>query len=145
MTEPPIARVRQIMPAPPDVVFDEWLDPDSLMDWMCPRPVRCVEISVEARVGGIFRFDVDELGVPVLVSGQYLAVERPRLLRFTWSVSKWSDPTTVSIVEVTFEPVGDDETLMAIEHSLLPSEALDDHQHGWDLTGEQLAAVLRRR
>ncbi|TPG33587.1 SRPBCC family protein [Mycolicibacterium hodleri] len=136
------ARVQRIMPATPDVVFDEWLDPESLADWMCPRPARCVTVDVEPRVGGTVRFDVDDSGHLVLLVGHFLAIDRPHLLRFTWSHSGWQDPTTVSIVNVVFEPIGDDQTLMSIEHSLLPPEALDDHQNGWTATADQLAAHL---
>lgn len=131
------------MPAAPEVVFDEWLDPEALAEWMCPRPARCVAIDLDPRVGGWVRFDVDDGDRLVLIRGRFLAIERPRLLRFSWSHSGWEDPTTVSIVEVAFEPVGDDETLMSIEHSLLPPEGLEDHRHGWAVTVEQFATHLR--
>lgn len=142
MTDEPVVRVRRVMPATPAVVFDEWLDPEALADWMCPRPSRCVAITIEPHVGGRVRFDVDEGvdgdGPLVLITGQFLDIDRPNRLRFTWSHSGWSDPTVQSIVEVGFEPHGDDETLMSIEHSLLPAEAYDDHDHGWSLTADQL-------
>ncbi len=93
MSEAPIVRVQRVMPAPPSVVFDEWLDPEAMKEWMCPRPVRCVAITVEPRVGGTVRFDVDDSGTSVLIAGQFLAVDRPNALRFTWSNSNWADPT----------------------------------------------------
>jgi len=31
-------------PLPPHVVFDEWLDPVGMTEWMCPRPARAVKI-----------------------------------------------------------------------------------------------------
>lgn len=145
MTDAVTVRVQRVMPAPPEVVFDEWLDPESLHEWMCPRPVRCVAITVEAQVGGKVRFDVDDSGTSVLITGQFLTIDRPRVLRFTWSNSNWSDPTVVSVVNVAFEPVGDDETLMSIEHSLLPATEFGDFHNGWILTAGQLAAVLERR
>lgn len=144
MTDAPTVRVRRLMPAAPDVVFDQWLDPESLREWMCPRPVYCVEVVVEARVGGIVRFDIDDSGTSVLITGQFLAIERPRVLRFTWSNSDWSDPTVVSIVNVEFEPAGDGQTMMSIEHSLLPPEEFDDFHNGWVLTIAQLGARLER-
>lgn len=97
---------------------------------MCPNPVRVVDVTVEARVGGTVRFDVDDSGTSVLISGQFLTIDRPRLLRFTWSNSNWEDPTRASIVNVTFDPVGGtDETLMSIEHSLLPTSEFESF-HG---------------
>jgi uncharacterized protein YndB with AHSA1/START domain len=88
------------------------------------------------------RFDVDDSGTSVLITGRFLAIERPHLLRFTWSCSDWADPTVVSVVNVAFEPVGDDETLMSIEHSLLPPEEFESFHDGWTLTADQLATVL---
>lgn len=147
MTETAVVHVRRVMPAPPDVVFDAWLDPESLAEWMCPRPTYCVAIVVEPQVGGRLRFDVDHnaSGRIVLITGQFLAIERPRLLRLTWSNSNWPDPTVSSVVEIVLEPVGDDETLMSIEHTLLPASEFDDFHNGWTLTADQLADVLGSR
>ncbi|HZA10658.1 SRPBCC family protein [Mycobacterium sp.] len=142
MNDAPVARVRRIMPAPPDVVFDQWLDPESLTEWMCPRPVRCVAVTLDARVGGELRFDIDDSGTPVQMTGRFLEIERPHRLRFTWRLSTWPDPTVDSVVAVAFEPVDSDKTLMAIEHSLLPRDEVDEHQTGWAQTCDQLAAVL---
>ena len=142
MTESATVRVQRVMPATPDLVFDEWLDPESLQEWMCPRPVRVLDVTVEPHVGGVVRIDVDDSGTRVLISGQFLTIDRPSLLRFTWANSNWPDPTSESVVNVSFEPVGDDETLMSIEHSLLPPEEFESFDSGWTLTVEQLASVL---
>jgi uncharacterized protein YndB with AHSA1/START domain len=145
MTEVATVRVHRVMPAVPDVVFNEWLDRESLQEWMCPRPVRVVDVTVEPHVGGTVRFDVDDSGTRVLITGQFLTIDRPRLLRFTWTNSNWPDPTRESIVNVAFEPVGEDETLMSIEHSLLPPEEFESFESGWTLTAEQLSCALERR
>jgi uncharacterized protein YndB with AHSA1/START domain len=143
MNDAPVVRVQRVMPATPEVVFDQWLDPESLEEWMCPRPARCVAIAVEPRVGGSLRFDVDDSGTSVLITGQFLAIDRPRLLRLTWSNSNWADPTIVSVVNVSFEPVDTDQTLMSIEHSLMPPQEFDSFHNGWAKTSDQLAAFLR--
>lgn len=144
MTETVTARVARVMPATPEAVFDEWLDPESLADWMCPRPDKCVAVTVEPRVGGKVRFDVDHAGTLVIISGQFLDIDRPRLLRFTWANSDWPDPTASSIVAVTFEPHGERETLMSIEHTLLPSGVYRDFQNGWAGVCDQLEEYLTR-
>jgi uncharacterized protein YndB with AHSA1/START domain len=142
MNNAPIARVQRVMPAAPDVVFDQWLDPESLAEWMCPRPTRVVDLTVEPRLGGSVRFDIDELGARFLITGRFLAIERPHLLRFTWSDSNWPDPTAASLVTVAFEPLGNDQTLMTIEHSLLPPDTFDEYQSGWAGVCDQLTAFL---
>jgi uncharacterized protein YndB with AHSA1/START domain len=143
VNDAPVARLQRTMPASPDVVFDQWLDPESLQEWMCPRPALVVAVLVEPRVGGRVRFDVDNSGTRVLISGHFLVIDRPHLLRFTWSASDWPDPTAVSVVSVAFEPFGDDQTCMCIEHKLVPPEQFDNYQNGWAVTADQLAALLQ--
>lgn len=145
MTGTATVRVQRIMPAPPAEVFDEWLDPDALTEWMCPRPARVVGVTLDPRVEGILRFDVDDEGTQVLITGQFLEIDRPHLLRFTWSNSDWPDPTVTSVVEVRFAPAADAQTLMSIEHRLVPATEFDDFHNGWTLTADQLAALLPRR
>jgi uncharacterized protein YndB with AHSA1/START domain len=142
MNNAPLVRVQRVMPAAPEVVFDQWLDPESLAEWMCPRPVRVIALRVEPRVGGSVQFDIDDVGTRVLITGRFLAIDRPHQLRFTWSASDWPDPTAVSVVNVAFEPLGDDQTLMTIEHSLLPPDTFDEYQSGWPGVCDQLAAFL---
>ena len=142
MNAGPVARVQRVMPAAPEVVFDQWLDPESLAEWMCPRPVRCVAVDLEPRVGGSVRFDVDDSGNLVLITGRFLVIDRPRMLRFTWSASDWPDPTMVSVVTVAFEPAGDDQTLMSIQHSPLAPDLFDEYHNGWARICDQLAVVL---
>jgi uncharacterized protein YndB with AHSA1/START domain len=66
-------------------------------------------------------------------------------LQFTWSCSRWEDPTVESIVTVTLEPHGEGGTLMTIHHALLPPEQVANHGDGWTLIAEQLGDVLPRR
>ena len=103
-----------------------------------------VAVTIEAHVGGAVRFDVDDSGSSVLIVGRFLTIDRPSRLRFTWTNSNWADPTAVSVVDVAFTPAGEEETLMSIEHSLLPPEEFDNFESGWTLTSDQLAALLRR-
>ena len=86
----------------------------------------------------------DDLGTRVLITGRFLASDRPHLLQFTWSNSNWLDPTAVSVVNVEFEHFGEDQTLMSIEHSLLAPDEFDNFDKGWARTADQLAALLHR-
>jgi uncharacterized protein YndB with AHSA1/START domain len=134
--------VRRVLPAPPDVVFDEWLDPVGMTEWMCPRPARAVKISLEPSVGGTLRIDIEDSGSSLLVTGEFVELDRPRRLRFTWSCSEWADPKARSVVTVSLQPHGAEQTLMTIEHEQLPPEQVDRHQRGWDAIAVQLDEAL---
>jgi uncharacterized protein YndB with AHSA1/START domain len=138
----PIAVVRQRLPAPPDVVYDEWTDPGKLAEWMCPRPARCLNVEADPRIGGRVRFDIEEAGRTFRVSGNYLTLDRPHRLAFTWSCSTWPDPTIQTVVTVTIEPDGAEASVMTIEHELLPPALVPQHAHGWAAIARQLQAAL---
>jgi uncharacterized protein YndB with AHSA1/START domain len=138
-----VAVVRQRLPAPPDVVFDEWTDAARLAEWMCPRPARCLRVQADPRIGGTLAFDIEEAGSTFRVSGNYLTLERPHRVAFTWSCSTWPDPTIQTVVTVTIEPDTAGTSIMTIEHALLPPGLMPQHAHGWAVISVQLQSRLR--
>jgi uncharacterized protein YndB with AHSA1/START domain len=134
--------VRRVLPAPPDIVYDEWLDPAGMTEWMCPRPARAVKIALEPSVGGSLRIDIEDSGSSLYVTGTFVELDRPRRLRFTWSCSDWADPSVQSLVTITLENHGVSETMMTIEHEQLPPEEVDSHQRGWGTIALQLGEAL---
>jgi uncharacterized protein YndB with AHSA1/START domain len=147
MTGPAAASavVERLLPATPDEVYDEWIDPQSLLDWMCPRPARCLKVEADLWVGGRLRIDIEDAGRQFSVFGTYTELDRPNRLAFTWSCSNWQDPTVVSQVVVTLVPRGAGQTLMTITHTALPPDLVDQHLRGWRLIAEQLGAALGGR
>ena len=140
-----VAVVRRVLPAPPHVVFDEWLDPEGMTEWMCPRPARAVKIALEPAGGGELRIDIEDRGVSLCVTGRFIELDRPRRLRFSWSCSAWADPSVRSEVTVILEDHGADQTLMTIEHEQLPPEEVSPHQRGWEAIAAQLGEAVRGR
>jgi uncharacterized protein YndB with AHSA1/START domain len=140
-----VVTVRRVLPAPPDIVYDEWLDPVGMLEWMCPRPARAAKISLEPSVGGLLRIDIEDSGSSLYVTGMFVELDRPRRLRFTWSCSAWADPSVQSLVTVTLEDHGAGETMMTIEHEQLPPEQVDSHRHGWGAIAAQLGDALAER
>ena len=138
----PVVVVRRTLSAPPDVVYDEWLDPEALIEWMCPRPARCLMVVLDPRVGGRLHIDIEDEGEQFFVSGTFLALDRPRLLRFTWSCSRWPDPELATTVSVHLDPRGSQQTLMTIRHAMLPPDVRDRHERGWAKVADQLADGL---
>jgi uncharacterized protein YndB with AHSA1/START domain len=139
------AVVRRVLPAPPHVVFDEWLDADGLLEWMCPRPARVTRVELEPEVGGRLLIDMADEGLVQQVRGTYLELDRPRRLSFTWKPSIWDDSARDSVVTVTFEPHGDGQTLMTIRHVLLRPDLGEAYEQGWAGVASQLGDRLATR
>jgi uncharacterized protein YndB with AHSA1/START domain len=139
---PTAARVQRVLPARPAEVFQEWLDPEAMRQWMCPRPAHATKVELEPVVGGRFRIDINDAGADFYVSGTYLELDPPHKLSLTWSCSIWDDPTLQSIVTVSLEPHDDSSTLMTINHVLLPPAIIDEYRRGWMAIAGQLESRL---
>jgi uncharacterized protein YndB with AHSA1/START domain len=130
--------VRRVIPVPRDRVFDAWLDAKSLVIWMRPGNATHAVAEVDPRIGGKFRIVMSHTE-DVEHTGEYLAIERPRLLSFTWR-SVYTDliPTVVTI-EFLERAEG---TEVVLTHRRLPTSQLDNHRGGWTdilrLLGERL-------
>ncbi len=97
---------------------------------MCPDGVESVAVDVNPIVGGAFRFDMRTKEGAVLVhTGQYLEIERPDKLMFTWNSPVLGDHS--SQVTVEFHEQAEN-CLVVLRHELPPDDALvEGHRQGW--------------
>jgi len=130
--------VRKLMEATCEEVFDAWTDPMSLMEFMRPGSIQRVDVEVDARVGGKFRIDMIGASDVTRHSGEYLVIDRPRLLKFTW-ISKHTDNQT-SLVTIELTPRGATRCDLVLTHTGLPDAAVDRHTKGWTMIVDNLAA-----
>jgi uncharacterized protein YndB with AHSA1/START domain len=128
------ARVERLLPVPPADAYDAWVDADRLRRFICPEP-GTAEVAIDPRPGGSLRIVMAFPDRARVIEGEYLALERPSRLTFSWR-PQWREPE--SVVTVSFEPRGSDETLMTIVHSQLPSASVTDYQRGWGSVSAQL-------
>lgn len=138
----PIVQER-VLPAAPETVFAAFADPESLRVWMCPGEITSAQAEVDFRVGGRFRIVMRGPEGDFAQHGEYLAIDPPRRLVFTW-VSEWlPEPEQRTRVEVTFEPAGPGATRVRLVHDDLPDTgAYDRHDAGWASILGRLAARL---
>ena len=85
---------------PVEMVFDAWLDPESAAHWLFSTPNGEMQrVEIDARVGGTFLIVERRDNVDVSHFGKYAIIDRPRLLKFNFSVDKFEpdgDPITLS-------------------------------------------------
>src|SRR5262249_3202136 len=142
--DPAAVRVQRVIAAPPETVYDEWLDAEALREWMGPRPARATRVELDPRVGGRLRIDIEDSGDRVVVTGQYLELDRPHRLAFTWRSSAWGEERD-SVVTVTFQATSGGRTLMTIHHVRLPDRVRPGYQPGWARIVEQFDQSLTTR
>jgi uncharacterized protein YndB with AHSA1/START domain len=128
------ARVERVLPVPPADAYDAWVDADRLRRFICPEP-GTAEVAIDPRPGGSLRIAMAFPDRARVIEGEYLALERPHRLTFSWR-PQWREPE--SVVTVSFEPRGKGETLMTIVHSQLPPASVPDYQGGWGSVCAQL-------
>jgi uncharacterized protein YndB with AHSA1/START domain len=122
--------VRREIAASAEVLFDAWLDAQSLGSWLRPSGTRETRAETDPRVGGTFRIVMVHDESSMLHTGTYREIDRPRRLVFTWSspATRFRD----SIVTVTFEPSSKSSTVVEIHQVGLPDEeARASHHAGW--------------
>ena len=123
MKNPVEAVVLHHFTASPERVFDAWLDVTLIGRWMFGPAVRdesIVRLALEPKVGGKFSFVVNRQGTEVDHVGEYLEIQRPRLLVFTWATRDSLPDTSRVIVEITPREQGCD---VKLTHVMSPDWA----------------------
>lgn len=137
--------LRRTIPRPAWEVFAAWTTPDCLAGWICPGGAGA-RVRADIRVGG--RFHIDMLGPNGEVwphTGEYLEVDPPRRLAFTW-VSPGANGCPASLsagVTLDFHDLGE-ATELVLAHFGFPDAASHrDHVVGWTEILLQLAGLAK--
>ena len=133
--------IHRRLPAPIDEVFRWWTDPSLLEEWM--TPIGTVEAEVDLRVGGLLRIVMKGDGRVIEHTGQYLEIDPPRRLVFTW-VSPYTG-SVPSVITIELQAAGDELTDLHLIHSRLPDEAAHWHRGGWDAMLDRLGSRLHEK
>ena len=133
--------VRKQMDASCEEVFDAWTDPMSLVEFMNPGHLQRVDVEVDARVGGKFRIDMIGVADVHRHTGEYLVIDRPRLLKFTW-ISKHTD-NRPSVVTIELTPRGAARCEIVLTHAGLADDQVERHRSGWTAITDNLARRVK--
>jgi uncharacterized protein YndB with AHSA1/START domain len=142
-----VLQVRRTFQAPRERVFQAWIDPEMLRQWLHGPVGSSPYAEVDARVGGEFRIAMtsrgakflskvlrDPTGELVYMVGRYVEVSPPERLVFTVG---WEDFPTVhverdaTLVTVEFNET-DEGTEVVLTHERQPSRRIRSFHHfGW--------------
>ena len=135
----PKLTVRREIRASAEELFDAWLDPEALVQFMLPGPTERTTVTVDPRVGGRFEIVMHTPGGAVSHTGSYRRIDRPRTLVFTWN-SQYAGHAD-SLVTVEFRATRG-ATEIVLTHEGLPGEEMvKAHTGGWT----DILAILAKR
>lgn len=90
---------------PAERVFDAWLDPNSAKHWLFATPDgEMKRVEIDPKVGGTYVVVERRASGDAEHFGEYLRLERPNLLEFTFSVDRNAPGEDRVAVEIT--PLG---------------------------------------
>jgi len=130
--------VRRTIPARRERLFAAWLDPNSLAVWMCPGPVASASAEVDPRVGGRFRISMRHPAGDADHWGEYLIIDPPSKLEFTWASAATERQPTLVTVEFLER---DGSTEVILTHRRLPASQIEPHRKGWSNIVQKLGAA----
>jgi uncharacterized protein YndB with AHSA1/START domain len=133
----------RVFDAPAEQVFALLTEPAALATWWGPHGFTTPHIQVELRVGGSLRFTMQPPeGESFHLSGQFLQIESPSRLEFTF---RWDEPAPddrETVVELSLVPSGGSTTVTLTQGDFATEERLELHRNGWADSFEKLDAVL---
>ena len=135
--------IRRRMPAPREVVFQAWIDPEGIREWMCPGDAVSAEATLDVRVGGSYRIVMKTRDRDHVQIGTYQVVEPPAKLVFTWSGV--DDAAEVTLVTVELFAHGDESELVLTHERFTKSDVAQRYDNGWGTIADKFAAYLSRK
>jgi uncharacterized protein YndB with AHSA1/START domain len=133
------AKVTHRFTASAERVFDAWLDPGLVHRWWSGMD-DIVRIEIDPRVGGEYSFVVHRDGQDLDHHGEYLEIDRPGRLVFTWLVDDEEGP---SVVTIDITPTGTGcELNLVHEMDARWADYISLTENGWSTISAAIATVV---
>src|SRR5579863_1588138 len=125
--------------------FAAWTQPDELMQWFAPGPMKAESIDIDLRIGGIFRWAIcvpspqNGQAMNVVFSGKFLDIQADKRLQFTWQAE--GNPSDNTLVTVSFADVDGGTEVAITQERLSSTEILNRNKGGWASMLDKLATL----
>jgi uncharacterized protein YndB with AHSA1/START domain len=144
-SDPIVIVVSRRFDAPAERVFDAWLDPSAVGQWLFATPGgKMVRVEIDPRVGGEFQVFEQRGEMVAEHYGRYVEIDRPRRIVFLFAVTKFTEPNEdVSRVTIDVTPAGSG-CEVTLTHEIDPrwAEYVDRTRGGWTKILEKLHNML---
>jgi uncharacterized protein YndB with AHSA1/START domain len=136
-----MVQVSRRFDAAPERVFDAWLDPKTAGRFLFATPDgEMIKAEIDAKVGGRFNFtdrrpehgDVEHVG-------EYLEIDRPRRLVFSFAVPQYDPGLTTVTIDIVPDGAG---AKLTLTHTGVLEAWAKQTEQGWGMILDTLAGVL---
>ncbi len=79
--------ISRTLPVSAEKIFDRWLIPTFVGNWVFGEHLgneKVIDLQNEVRPGGTYNYKIKRNGKEVLHDGEYLHIDRPKRLSFSW-------------------------------------------------------------
>jgi len=126
--------------ASPERLFDAWTDPSQAHGWLFTTPEsESHTVEMDPRVGGRWKIVDRRGGVDYTAIGEYLEIDRPHRLAFSFGMPQFSPGFDKVTVEILADGQG---SVMTLTQEGLPPAYIAATEDGWAKMFDALARQL---
>ncbi len=136
----PALRMSRRFAAAPEQVFAAWTDPALAARWLFTTPdSESHSVELDLRVGGRWTITDRRDGVDYTATGEYLEIDPPRRLVFTFGMPQFSPEFDRVTVEIAPDDAG---VVMTLSQHDLPPSHVAATEDGWSKMFGALATLV---
>jgi uncharacterized protein YndB with AHSA1/START domain len=141
-----VLELGHVFSATAERMFGLLTEPTELARWWGPHGFSIPEVQIDPRVGGSYRFAMQPPRGPLFhLSGEFLEIQAPTRLRFTF---RWDEPVPddrETVVELTLNALDERTHVTLTQGGFATEERLELHRGGWTDSFEKLDVLLEAR
>jgi len=135
----------RVIAAAPERIFAAFREPEQMARWLVPGDMERASVEADFRVGGHFSVVMHGSEGDYGQTGEYLEIDPPKRLVFTWVSDFVPEAESHTRVAVTLEPLESGHTRLVLVHDQLPdSDTYDGHDGGWASILAKLEALASK-
>ena len=133
-------RITRRFDAAPERVFDAWIDPGRAGRWLFTSPTsERHSTDLDVRVGGKWTIVDRRDGIDYTALGEYVEIDRPRRLVFTFGMPRFSPLSCTVTVEIVADGDG---CILTLSQDQMARDAVEPTREGWSHMFDALVAAL---
>jgi uncharacterized protein YndB with AHSA1/START domain len=143
-TEPSVRALEltETLPRPAEALWASLVEPTDLSRWWGPQGFTS-SAMIDARPGGRYRLTMQPpVGRPFHITGQFLEVDPPRRLSYTFRYEEPLEDDRETVVVLTLTTVDDGTRVSLRQVPFVTEERRQLHRSGWTESFERLRSVV---